>query len=78
MDLIQPHGGKLAQRLAQGHERDRLIHQARHLPAVTLNEWEMSDLELLAVGALSPLEGFLTEADYDSLVDRMQLVDGTV
>lgn len=48
------------------------------MQAITLDEWEMSELELFAVGALSPLEGFLREGDYDAVVDRMQLVDGTV
>ena len=76
--LIPPHGGRLAERLVRGAERDRLIHQARMLPAITLDERELSDVELLAVGALSPLEGFLNQGDYDSVVDRMQLADGTL
>jgi len=77
-ELIPPHGGKLVQRLLSGAERDAVLHQARSLPSITLDEWELSDLELLADGALSPLEGFLREADYDAVVDRMQLADGTV
>jgi len=78
LDLIPPHGGRLVERLVRGPERDRLIHQARTLSAVTLDEWELSDLELMAIGALSPLEGFLGEADYDAVLDRMRLADGTV
>ena len=78
MDLIQPHGGKLVQRLVLGAERDQLIHQAKNLPSVTLDAWELSDIEMLAVGALSPLEGFLREADYDAVLDRMMLADGTI
>lgn len=77
-DLIQPHGGKLVERLVRGHERDRLLHQAKNFPSVTLDERELADIELLAVGALSPLEGFLREADYDAVLDRMRLADGTV
>ncbi len=77
-DLITPHGGNLVERLVKGHERDLLLHQARSLPSVTVDEWELSDLEMLAIGAFSPLGGFLREADYDAVVDRMQLVDGTV
>ena len=78
MDLISPHGGRLVERLVRGTERDQLIHQGRNMLAITLDDWEMSDLELFAVGALSPLEGFLREADYDAVVDRMHLADGTV
>ncbi|MBI3332895.1 MAG: sulfate adenylyltransferase [Candidatus Omnitrophica bacterium] len=77
-DLIPPHGGRLVERQVLGAEREVLLHEARHLPSLTLDEWELSDIELLASGALSPLEGFLGEADYDSVVDRMRLVDGTV
>ena len=66
------------ERLVLGAERDRLIHRARSMPSVTLDEWELSDIELLAVGALSPLEGFLREPDYDAVLDRMRLVDGTL
>ena len=77
-DLIQPHGGRLVERLVQGAERDQMIHQGKSMPAITLDEAELSDLELFAVGALSPLAGFQTEADYDAVVERMQLADGTL
>lgn len=76
--LIPPHGGRLNERIRRGAERDALIHQARMLPAIVLDERELCDLELMATGALSPLEGFLREPDYDAVVDRMQLADGTV
>ena len=77
-ELIAPHGGILVERLSQGAEREALLHQARRLPSVTLDEWELSDVELFALGALSPLDGFLRQIDYDSVVDRMRLVNGTV
>ncbi len=77
-DLIPPHGGQLSERLVRGHEREQMLHQARSLPSLTLDEWELSDIELFGIGALSPLEGYLSEADYDSVVDRMRLADGTI
>ena len=76
--LLSPHGGKLVERQVRGAEREERLHQARLLPAVTLDAWELAQVEMFATGALSPLEGFLREADYDSVVDRMQLSDGTV
>ncbi len=77
-ELIAPHGGNLVERLVTGERRANLLARAGHLPAIVLDEWEMSDIELFAIGALSPLEGFLREADYDSVVDRMRLAEGTV
>ena len=77
-DLIPPHGGMLVERMIKGHERDSLLHRARTLPSITLDEYEMADLEMLATGAFSPLEGFMREVDYDAVVDRMELASGTV
>lgn len=76
--LIAPHGGKLIDRIARGAERARLIELSRDLPRVKLNERELSDLELIANGAFSPLTGFLTEQQYHSVVNDLRLPDGTV
>jgi sulfate adenylyltransferase len=46
------------------------------MPVVTLNSRTLSDLELLAVGGYSPLEGFMTQADYRAVVDGMHLASG--
>jgi sulfate adenylyltransferase len=55
-------------------ERSRLLKEiAFNLPDITLNERQMCDLELLATGAFSPLKGFMTRSDYESVLDRMRL-----
>ncbi len=77
-EAIAPHGGKLINRLAEGSEREELINQARSLVQLTVNGWTISDLDMIAVGAFSPLTGFLNEADYRSVLERMKLTDGTV
>ena len=77
-NLILPHGGTLVDRIARGAERARLWDLAKELPRVVLNEREISDLELIATGAFSPLTGFLTEKDYHSVVNDLRLADGTV
>ena len=38
----------------------------------------MSDLELIAIGGYSPIQGFLTQADYESVVEKSRLVSGIV
>ena len=51
---------------------------ALNLPDITLNQRQMGDFELLANGAFSPLTGFMCRNDYESVLDRMRLQDGTL
>jgi len=78
MSLITPHGGKLVNRAVNGAERENWLRAAATLPGVTVNARAEADLELIAIGALSPLEGFLGEADYLSVRDHRRLANGLV
>ncbi len=78
MTSIAPHGGKLVQRIVEGEARTQLLEQAKGWKQIPINSWTVSDLDLIGVGAFSPLEGFLEEADYQSVVERMRLANGTV
>ncbi|HEV3230614.1 MAG TPA: sulfate adenylyltransferase [Candidatus Dormibacteraeota bacterium] len=75
---IAPHGGTLQVRQASPERAAELAREATSLRAVELDAWALSDLELLATGAMSPLTGFLGEADLLSVRDRIRLADGTV
>jgi sulfate adenylyltransferase len=75
-DPIAPHGGTLVDLIVTGAQADSLAREAENLPKVTVNERELSDLEMLAVGALSPLTGFVGRADYGSILDSMHLQSG--
>jgi sulfate adenylyltransferase len=68
--LIEPHGGVLADR--SGARPDDLDS----LGVVTLASREISDLGMIASGALSPLEGFMGEEDYERVVVEMRLASG--
>ncbi len=76
--LVPPHGGELRELLATGEEAAALAQSASELPALRLGPRQVTDLELLSVGALSPLGGFMDEADYRAVVEGMCLADGTV
>ncbi|NQU06961.1 MAG: sulfate adenylyltransferase, partial [Candidatus Abyssubacteria bacterium] len=74
--MIRPHGGKLVNRFVEGNEREELEERVPNMPALRLNAREMSDLEMIATGAMSPLEGFMTQEDYISVLDLMRLASG--
>jgi sulfate adenylyltransferase len=78
MTGIKPHGGELINRLVPAEQRDLLLKHAASLKQIRVNSWTISDLDLIAVGAFSPLIGFLDEANYNSVVETMRLADGTV
>ncbi|MDQ0091853.1 sulfate adenylyltransferase [Paenibacillus anaericanus] len=78
MTAIAPHGGTLINRVITGEERENLLLAAKNLSVIQINAWTISDLDLIGVGAFSPLTGFLNEEDYHSVVSSMRLADGTV
>ncbi|MBS4211576.1 MULTISPECIES: sulfate adenylyltransferase [Neobacillus] len=65
-----PHGGKLVNRINLNCVVDYTLNY------VELDKLELSDLELIANGAYSPIEGFMGKADYESVVHKMRLVSG--
>jgi sulfate adenylyltransferase len=73
---IAPHGGELVDLLVPEERREATRAEADHLPKLVVNARELSDLEMLAVGALSPLTGFVGEADYLSVLETMHLSGG--
>jgi sulfate adenylyltransferase len=75
-ETIAPHGGKLVDLRMAPAEVDRAREEAEHLPKVDIGPRELSDLEMMAVGALSPLTGFMDERDYRSVLDDMHLTNG--
>jgi sulfate adenylyltransferase len=75
-ETIPPHGGTLVNLIAPENEAARQSAEAEHLPKVTIGRRELSDLEMMAVGALSPLTGFMGEKDYRSVLEEMHLENG--
>ena len=71
-NLISPHGEKLVSRTGAAQE------PTAPGAAITLTPQQQCDLEMIAIGAMSPLEGFMGEADYNSVCDNMTLVGGAV
>jgi sulfate adenylyltransferase len=74
--LIAPHGGVLVINLADAAERAELQARAQSLPRLVVGSRQLADLEMLAIGAYSPLKGFMTRDDYLSVVSQMHLTNG--
>jgi len=74
--MIEPHGGRLVNRLVTGQKAAELEAGALALPVIQLSPFEVSDLEMLAIGAFSPLEGFMGRADYTRVINDKRLANG--
>jgi len=74
--VIAPHGGRLVNRVPPEAERGARREKLAGKKALTLGPREVSDLLMLGVGAFSPLEGFLTSADYHAVVREGRLASG--
>ncbi|MGB2953212.1 MAG: sulfate adenylyltransferase [Gaiellaceae bacterium] len=68
--LIAPHGGELVERTGDRPDGVERLEQ------VVLTPRELSDLDMLASGALSPLDGFMCRDDYERVVEEMRLARG--
>ncbi len=71
--MIQPHGGRLVDRVLSGKKRDEALARAPRLPRLVIDSELVSDVENIATGVYSPLEGFLGAEDYRSVLAVMRL-----
>ena len=76
--LISPYGGKLVSLFAAAEEREELKAHASNLPSIRISERSACDLELLACGAFSPLDHFVTKQEHQSILEQMRLPSGHV
>jgi sulfate adenylyltransferase len=76
-NLVNPHGGgNLKPLLASGDALTDERKRAQSLPAMTVSSREKGDLIMLGIGGFSPLEGFMTHADWTGVCDRMKVESG--
>ncbi|KAJ1646917.1 Sulfate adenylyltransferase [Coemansia erecta] len=74
-----PHGGVLKDLHVRDEPiRDQLLAETEQIPSITLTDRQLCDLELILNGGFSPLEGFLTQAEYEGVVHNSRLPDGTL
>ncbi|MBU0638777.1 MAG: sulfate adenylyltransferase [Planctomycetes bacterium] len=76
--LIRPHGGTLVNLIVKAPRQTELEAAAKKMLRLKLPDREQCDLELMSVGALSPLITFMNEADFHSVCDNIRLANGLV
>ncbi len=78
VQLITPYGGKLVDLMIPEVEQEEQKAYAGTLHSITLTDRTMCDLELLSVGAFSPLDRFMGQADHQRVLDEMRLTSGHI
>ena len=78
MKIIDAHGGNLINLIPENQVKAERQQMANNLPDWSLTDRQICDIELLLNGAFSPLPGFMTEQDYQSVLNDMRLADGTL
>lgn len=74
----KPHGGKLVNQVVPAAKREAEIARARELPCIRVDLQAVITIEMIATGVLSPINGFMNEKDYLSVLADGRLSDGTV
>ena len=77
MALVDPHGGgALKPLLLEGEALAAELRRAATLPRLVVSSREKGDLMMLGIGGFTPLDGFMTHADWQGVCDRMAMASG--
>lgn len=72
-----PHGGKLITRVLAGSALERAQEEIKEIMSVTVGREVASDIENIADGVFSPIEGFMLRNDFNNVVKSGRLANGT-
>jgi sulfate adenylyltransferase len=76
--LVPPHGGRgLVTALLVGSEREAELARAKTLKQIEVSNRAKGDLIMMGIGGFSPLDGFMTKADWKGVCENFQMADGT-
>lgn len=76
--MIEPHGGILIDRVVDEQKREEILYKFKHSTEILINKRNISDIEMIAEGAFSPLKGFMCRKDYEGVLEDMRLSSGIV
>ncbi|MFQ5997865.1 MAG: sulfate adenylyltransferase [Candidatus Bathyarchaeia archaeon] len=72
----EPYGGRLVNRLVSDVKRPTLLKQAEEIASIKLDEDAIYDAEKIGIGAYSPLEGFMNNNEFLSVLAGGRLANG--
>ncbi len=75
--MPKPHGGQLVNRVVSGKRKDRLLEEAEEMRSIRLDSSLRKDVQNIAHGVYSPLNGFLCKDDYKNVLEHSRLADDT-
>ncbi len=77
MALVEPHGGGgLQALLLEGNALAQELKRAASMPTLKVSSREKGDLIMLGIGGFTPLDGFMTKADWQGVCDGMRMASG--
>lgn len=76
--LIEPHGGRLINRVVPEREKTRILEESEKYPSIYVEDNTLLDVENIATGVFSPLRGFMTKEELLSVAHHMLLPEGLV
>ena len=77
IEMIPPHGGRLVDRVVAKEDAPEAREEAASLPQLVIGRDVATDVRNIAHGVYSPLQGFVTSQDFDSIIEDDRLTGGT-
>lgn len=68
---------ELINRVLTGHQREKVLGEIEEYPSIVVSDDRIMDVELIATGGYTPIEGFLTERDFNEVLENMRLANGS-
>ena len=76
IEQIKPHGGKLISRVLDHNTREKYLEQVPGMTKISISLDRAKEIENIASGLFSPLEGFLAQEDYNNVLQNKRLTNG--
>jgi sulfate adenylyltransferase len=74
--MILPHGGRLVNRIVNHKEKQDLKDSSAHLYKIKISKEYIQELDNIATGVFSPMEGFLNKKDFEAVLNEKRLGNG--